>query len=372
MEYCKQEMEATLWENLPADLLLNILAKLPLRSLMRLRCVSKHWQSLISQREILALSRTSKCPLLAEPMLGVSYEGKQQSLEWATLNLQSKKWTSMPPYPEVVQKSSGESKMEFHSAGGLLFSLTSSFVHYTSTKCLVFNPLTGDTRELPEFTRDWMCGAFAHPVVDTEMDTYKLVMGDHEHWAKFDGNGTNCWEEGGIQAVGCLSSGTKGVRCKELLFFVVPTMRGKSDLATFDTKRNVWLDTFDYEQMAEVGYHLNNRGHSEHNSIFEWDGSLFLMTKMDGRVWELDLVSKSWNLRFEMPQQLLGEFEKIQDCIATGNSLCVVGTAKVPRYSSLYAMLEKQQGVWEKLPPCPYEKADRQSTFLFQPSLLSV
>lgn len=362
-------MEPSLWEKLPTDMLYQILSKLPLRALMRLRCVSKQWKFIISaNRETLTLS---KSPLMAEPMLALGYEGSE-SLEWTTYSFESKRWATMPSFPEIVQNaaSSGE-KVEYFSSGGLLFFLLSSYSNYTETKCLVYNPLTKASRDLPQFAGDWLCGAFAHPVADTKADTYTFMMGDQEHWARCSSSSA-FWHEGSItDAVGCLASGSKGVQCKDLLFFVVPTMRGQSDLATYNAEKNVWLDTFDYDQMAEVGYHLNNRGYSENNRIFEWDGSLFLMTTLDGCISELDLVSKTWTKRFELPRRLLGDFEKIQNCIAKGNRLCVVGSAKTPRYTSLIVVYLKQQDSWEKLEPCPYEKSDAQS-FLFQPSLLSV
>lgn len=360
-------MESSVWKKLPADMLYQILSKLPLRALMRLRCVSKQWQSLIADPATLTLS---KSPLMAEPMLAVAYEGKD-SMEWTTYSFESNRWSVMASFPDAVQSAaaSGE-KVDYYSAGGLLFFLLSSYNNLTSTKCLVYNPLTKASRELPLFTRDWLIGAFAHPIAETEADSYKFMMGDQEHWARYTSS-TDLWDEGSINAVGCLASGTKGVQCKDLLFFVVPTMRGQSDLATYNSKKNVWLDTFDYEQMAEVGYHLNNRGYSENNRIFEWDGSLFLLTTLDGCVSELDLVTKTWTKRFELPRGLLAEFEKIQNCIAQGNRLCVVGSAKSPRYTSLFVVYLKQQDSWEKLEPCPYEKSDAQS-FLFQPTLLSV
>ena len=364
------DMGEQLWEKLPMEMLCHILAKLPLRPLTRLRGVSKQWRSIIASPDTLALSRPLKSPLMAEPMLAVAYEGKEP-LEWATYSFESNKWSIMSAFPEVVQAaaSSGE-KVDYYSSGGLMFFMLSSYSNYTYTRCLVYNPLTKALRELPLFSGEWVVGAFAHPVTDSEADTYKFMMGDQEHWARYTSS-SDSWDEGTIHGVGCLASGTKGVQCKDLLFFVVPTMRGKSDLATYNSKTNVWLDTFDYEQMAEVGYHLNNRGYSENNRIFEWDGSLFLMTTPDGCVSELDLVTKNWTKRFEMPRNILGDFEKIQNCFAKGNRLCVVGSAKARRYTSLFVVYLKQEDRWDKLEPCPYDQSDAQS-FLFQPSLLSV
>lgn len=363
-------MEASLLEKLPVDMLYHILAKVPLRALRRVQCVNKQWQTIIANPATLALSRPSKSPLVAEPMLAVGYEGKE-SLEWTTYSFESNRWSIMPAFPETVRAaaSSGE-KVDYFSAGGLLFFMLSSYSNYTATRCLVYNPLTKASKELPLFSRDWVCGAFAHPIADIKADTYKFMMGDQEHWAHYTST-SDTWDEGTIHGVGCLASGSKGVQCKDLLFFVVPTMRGKSDLATYNSKTNVWLDTYDYEQSAEVGYHLNNRGYSENNRIFEWDGSLFLMTTPDGCVSELDLVTKNWTKRFEMPRNILGEFEKIQNCIAKGNRLCVIGSSKARRYTSLFVVYLKQEDRWDKLEPCPYDKSDAQS-FLFQPSLLCV
>lgn len=286
-------METSLWERFPIDMQNHILSKLPLRALVRLRCVSKPWKSIMANPGTLNLSRPLKSPLMAEPMLAVGYDGKE-SLEWTTYSFESNRWTIMPSFPELVQNavSSGE-KVDYYSAGGLLFFLLSSYSNYGVTKCLVYNPLTKASRELPLFARDWLCGAFAIPIADTETNSYKFLMGDQEHWARYTSS-TDSWDEGSITSVGCLASGTNGVQCNDLLFFVVPTMRGHSDLATYNSEKNVWLDTFDYEQMAEVGYHLNNRGYSENNRIFEWDGSLFLMTAQDGCISELDLNTKTW------------------------------------------------------------------------------
>lgn len=345
-------MELASWKQLPSDLQVFTLAKLPLRQLVSSRCVSKEWLSFATDENTLAFSRSSITPLMAEPMLAMGYDGKE-SLEWATYNCESNQWSIMPPFPDIVLEaaSSGE-KIDYCSAGGLLFFMLSSYHNYTETKCLVYNPLTKRSRELPVFRREWVVGAFSHPIVDTQADTYKFVMGDQEHWACYSST-SGVWDEGSIDAVGCLASANRGVQCKNLLFFVAPTMRGKSDLATYNPEKNVWLTTFDYERAVEVGYHLNNRGYSENNRIFEWDESLFLLTTLDGRFCELDLVTKDWNLRFEMPRRLLGEFEKIQNCIASGNRLFVVGSAKSPRYTSLILLYLKDQNSWRKLKPCP-------------------
>lgn len=65
------------------------------------------------------------------------------------------------------------------------------------------------------------------------------------------------------------------------------------------------------------------------------------MIMLDGCIFELDLVIKMWIKRFELLCRLLGEFEKIKNCIVKGNRLCVVGSVKIFRYIFLFVVYLK-------------------------------
>lgn len=204
-------MDAFLWSKLPENTLEMAFARLPLKDILRLRVLNKHWKSfvcspffqqLLEERRTTSSSTTSFgliTELFSDPMAE-----EASSREFHVLDTAANEWLqfSRPSLPLSSCK-------PFATAGGLVCMCAPTGCTQqqqeeeedeTELQLLVCNPITGAWRELPRLRMQY-CPLLARMEMDTRTKQYTVILGYLQLGASkvsihvYD-SGTDCWSKG--------------------------------------------------------------------------------------------------------------------------------------------------------------------------------
>ncbi|XP_065862507.1 F-box/kelch-repeat protein At3g06240-like [Euphorbia lathyris] len=150
---------------LPDELTVEIISRLPVKSLIRFKCVCKTWQSIISHPKFAKLQLTrSNCLnhrllLTTCPPQSVDYEA------FAVRKL---------TYPVIASGGSQDSYVQIlGSCDGLVCLFDDNMIMF------IWNPTTGDCRPLPNPNADF-CGVLLHGIgYNYSTDDYGIVFASH-------------------------------------------------------------------------------------------------------------------------------------------------------------------------------------------------
>ncbi|OMO79003.1 hypothetical protein COLO4_24613 [Corchorus olitorius] len=237
---------------LPREITLNILARLPVKSLLRSKCVCKPWRTLISDPQFAKLQLTqsqkhsyinpNRILLSCDPPLSIDYEAYNGGED------DSKVITTQLEYPSALEEFVVDLVGSCHGLVCLLLDDGGQFI--------IWNPCTGESRALPK-PNSVPDGTFSYGLgYDFLTDDYKLLR-----------VGSSC----------------------------------SSDVEVFTLKTNVWRRSSDLQQ----GIELNGNG------IF-LNGSLhFLATQVSGPTKIKVIVS--FNLAQEKIEEVVAVPDHLQE-----------------------------------------------------------
>ncbi|CDY30645.1 hypothetical protein HID58_035045 [Brassica napus] len=95
----EEDYNCRLIPNLPDELSIQILARLPRISYSSVRLVSRRWRSAVSTSEVYALRKELG---ITEEWLYVLTKGQDDKLLWYSLDPVSTRWQRLPPMPVIV------------------------------------------------------------------------------------------------------------------------------------------------------------------------------------------------------------------------------------------------------------------------------
>ncbi|XP_024535149.1 F-box/kelch-repeat protein At5g43190-like [Selaginella moellendorffii] len=159
-----------IWSSLPHDLLLRIFACLPIKSLLRLRCVSKEWNKALTSLNFAGLQSRVASPSSRLPwILMFKCHSYSAARVLRAFDRSSNKWFAislsfLPPYATDIAASSG----------GLLCFKT---IH--PGQFIVCNPLLSSWRDLPPLKASNMARAAVITLLATKSstsNTFKVVV----------------------------------------------------------------------------------------------------------------------------------------------------------------------------------------------------
>ncbi|XP_021291229.1 F-box protein CPR30-like [Herrania umbratica] len=167
---------------LPHDIIANILSRLPVKCLLRSKCVCKPWRSLISDPQFakLHLAESQKDSnidphrilLSTNPLLSINleaYHGTEDGSNAIILELD---------YPEAITKDV-EYEIDFAGSCNGLVCLVVDYKNF-----ILWNPSTRESRPLPEPKHHLRDGSLSYGLgFDFSTDDYKLLSVARRHWS---------------------------------------------------------------------------------------------------------------------------------------------------------------------------------------------
>ncbi|KAK9949275.1 hypothetical protein M0R45_004808 [Rubus argutus] len=164
-------------EHLPEDIIVQILYRLPVKPLIRFRCVSKRWTSIISDPQFAKsqFKYASERKTLSHRLL-LSTSSQLESLDLQTLSFEDDASVRKLTFPF---KEAGRAVKILGSCNGMVFAATGL---HSLDNCFIWNPTTGLLLKLPNpsYRVGW-CPGFPHCGFGyvSATDDYKVVVLDH-------------------------------------------------------------------------------------------------------------------------------------------------------------------------------------------------
>lgn len=267
------------WESLPCDMHENILQKLPLEELTRLKALSKSCKNLIERDAFLHLR--GSCG--EGSFTAINFFIKHGEWQCTGFDLQSGTWRRLPTISCLPRPDASLFKEYLVCGhGGLMCANVSKLPH--KEELMVFNLLTGERTELPSlhYSRN---PVLLHMLVDPVTSSYKVIAAGsssssgEEHLSKrmevFDSR-TSQWKvvsnlpgpEFG------LNEHQAGVCVDGILYFVAFLEGdGRRGIVAFDVEKGEWLE----DRTCAVPFSL----YSNILQLVESDGKVYLFSEQE-------------------------------------------------------------------------------------------
>lgn len=346
-------LDATIWMNLPDEILEHILRFLPFPNLFRFAAVCSQWRA-ICRSPHLRLTRplTNSWPSYCPVRYSQSHPG---TLQWSAFSIATNKWQDMPQI--ALPRSSGKSILT--GAGGLL-------VIYRPGTIVVVNPVTGQRRELPATIQKWSRPDVLHLIAEPE-GGYKIILAGTEAYSArkpqptevYD-SVTESWtitgslptdlhldpQDGALDSHGRLvCTAQKSPAGGDTLF------AGTDALVAFDVARGVW---------SEVVSELPDES-ARQTPLVTAGRTLMAVAPVDddgpvGCLYALNAVSRRWELLASMPEPLHRRVRSWGACVVTGHHVVVVSDTA----QGCVVSYDLSQGTWsERRSPIKFTKSSR-------------
>lgn len=274
---------------LPEEIVIRMLARLPVAQLFRARAVCKQWNILTSTPEFLEVSREMLVPqhayfpvIVSRPQYytpGVERntesrsEGNRNRNTFLNVffgyNHSLKKWQRLPPLDFLPQ----EARVPVASSKGLV-------CFRGDASLFLCNPVARTWRELPMITYKWPPAVSAHIVVDCSTDSYKVIIaGKIRHNFVTDmvrsvavyELKTNAWRVVDAQRpLNVFSYGPTAAVCGNLLYCEAISSRGELGVMVYDIENEVWDNN-----LHEIS--RDDRGDYQLTQVVECGGSIYMV-----------------------------------------------------------------------------------------------
>ncbi|CAM6100649.1 unnamed protein product [Calypogeia fissa] len=310
-----EEMDETLWSNLPDALVDRIAASLPLPSLFRFRTVCKRFKHNLCQQSFRdncedVRKHAPHFLLVVQRAFGMA---------GLTYSLVFQKWYKMP-FPVL-----DDSLSKFDivaSAGGLL-----CLKNKENSSLLVCNPITYSSRELPPL-HSTRTDSVAGMAMDPNGKDYKIILWRDEHTGpvtKVYTSKTNQWAlKRSVEISGDVLSDS-GVVCADYFYILVIRESSLSVLA-YKIEQDAWHEL--HAPMPSdilYGFLINHWG-----SLLMVGGIGKNFPTKGISVWKLDQARTSWIPILSMPTDLFDSLtENFQlydafNCAGQGDHICFI------------------------------------------------
>lgn len=201
--YCNHHpevMDTTLWRNLPREVVQHICSFLPLSKTLKLQKLCKPWSWMP-----MAANFRQSCAKAHDDLFGILIsDDSSESYRIAVSNSKHNEWINLElkVIPDGRFGWNGRDKELFAHDGGLVCILPSDFRCFEESQeppsIFVFNPLTGDRRDIP------LSSFFSENTLDTEAVLLQLIVDSK----------TGCYELILVTQIGISDSGAE-VYCSE-------------------------------------------------------------------------------------------------------------------------------------------------------------
>ncbi|XP_057772490.1 F-box/kelch-repeat protein At3g23880-like [Salvia miltiorrhiza] len=280
---------------LPNDVIIEILSWLPVKSLLKFKCVCRSWRALISSRRFIKaqLESSKSAPNLARDMLAIPCEDEIRNLKVCSVSSMLHESVSQV-YDFSYPFDSSSCVVESSRDGLLLLS--------SSDEMILWNPSTRTWKTLPDFDQEFVHGY--ELCYDKSSDDYKVVAfsDSSNSIVTVYSLGNDEWKR--IKDISSLvMGGSLVMTCNafangKLYCLIEPDFGSYSDILSLDLEE----EEFEILQMPSYVKVING------SSLAVSEGSLFLlcphlnMTRAD--VWILDGCSvgtRNWTKVVTMP-----------------------------------------------------------------------
>lgn len=374
---------------LPEEIVMRVLARLPVAQLFRARAVCKQWNILTLTPEFLEVSREmlvpqySYFPVIASraqyhtPSVGRHIESRSEGNRnrstfvnvFFGYNHSLKKWQRLPPLDFLPQ----EARVPVASSKGLV-------CFRGDASLFLCNPVVRTWKELPLITYKWPPSVSAHIVVDRSTDSYKVIIaGKIRHNFVTDmvrsvavyESKTNAWRVVGAQhPLNVFSYGPTAAVCGNSLYCEAICSRGELGVMMYDIENEVWDN--DLHEISR-----DDRGDYQLTQVVECGGSIYMVLgrgfggivtlvyilKLESETLEGtrrrgdgnargEKLEKVWRQVTRLTENFLedlrdvwfGEDDAAVACVGHGSQICIVAG------TSLLLVYDVNLDVWSKGP----------------------
>ncbi|KAL2609590.1 hypothetical protein R1flu_028163 [Riccia fluitans] len=382
-------MDAKLWSRLPEDLMQRVLVFLPIPDVLRLRCVSKSWNSLLSTRRFLlpldccpsnaTITTVSQLPLEEQPYLlclttvesnPIIHVYNVPLCKWDVISL-----SFLPSLEEISVVKSG---------GGLIY-LKARLGYRDDTVFLTCNPLTKTWKQLPPFSENEpyrlgmssLTSMVCNPRCSSSDLGYRIIEaglnGLTDLRTKIYDSATGAWKTSGALPAEITGFESEGIVVNNCLYGVtcLPYKIIKMELDESDSS---WSEFSPGLPSCAVFPHLvESLGEMLMIGGYDpcWEEGL-IPEPISLKVWRMNRSLMEWEdvstLPFDMLQRYLTKdcFDSLK-CASHGSTVYISSLD-----GSVVLVYDQIQNSWTRLLECPY-LSNRQSCieymFIFNPSL---
>lgn len=312
-------LDATIWKNLPEEILEHIVAFLPFPNLFRCATVCKQWRAFSRSLHLRLPASASPWPSYCPIRYSQSDAG---ALHWSAFSIATNKWQAMPPIAPPPKPG----RIFLTGAGGLLA------IYRPGAPIVVVNPVTGQRRELPTTLQQWSRPDVLH-MITSPHGAYKLILAGTEAYSARKPQPTEIYDSeigswalaGSLPADlyldpqdGALDSHGRLV-CTAQKASAGDTLAGTDALVAFDVTRGVW---------SEVASDLPDES-ARQTALATAGRTLMAVAPVDddgpvGRLYALHSVSRRWELLAAMPEPLHRRVRSWGACVVSGHHVVVV------------------------------------------------
>ncbi|KAG0630192.1 hypothetical protein M758_1G160800 [Ceratodon purpureus] len=374
----EQEMDDTIWAQIPDEVLIRVLSFLPLRMLFQMRVVCKRWSSMIQSSDFNRVCLDVNAPALA-PHPAICYVYNRLGFRWAIYDNSERQWQLMPDFYSRSEEDRMKKREIYVASRGLLCLLEVGDIDVIKS-LTIWNPLTNHEHELPTFLSSWSFPLVRIMFHDTETNSFKLMLSGNQNYHPEDerysateiyDSAQGAWIRGGNLLPSLRFPFSNGAICNGAVYYFASRPMTMYDiLLVYNIGENKW---------SEVNHIIPTNTYCT-PYLFECDGSLLtVMHLLSGpparmascAIFHLDFRTKEWMMVIQMPHPVYMDFAYIGGCVASGKQLCVTGNA--PNRDLIVAVYCQRNNAWFWLPPCPIasesaELIERHTTFTFHPS----
>nr|PNR41183.1 hypothetical protein PHYPA_018586 [Physcomitrium patens] len=351
------DLDATIWKNLPEEVLERIFALLPFPNLFRCATICKKWR-MIAQSPLLRLTRASSIVTPWPSYCLVRYSQRESgALHWSGFCTDTNKWQDMPR----ISIPTCPGKCVITGSGGLL-------AIYKPGTVLVCNPITGQQRELPRTNQKWSWPNVLHMVTDDVQGSYTIILAGTEAYSirklqatEVYDSVTNKWVVTGSLPAGmrldtqdaALDNGLLYCTAQKVYVQAEDNLVGTDALVAFDIHRGVW---------SEVANEFPDD--SARQTPLVCGGRIVMAVAPvddDGPVgcfYALNAVTKHWELIASMPEVMHRRVRPWGACAVSGNDIVVVSDSA----QGCVVSYDMAWGTWcERKAPIKFTKSNRPS-----------